>query len=283
MSEADALEEGTADDAELADNERRRSVQSIKVGSRLLEALAEAGCPLHLRELSERAGMHPSKARRYLISFLECGLVEQNAITGRYDLGPMALRLGFAALSRMDPIRLTVEAANALSQEIDRTVLVAVWSDHGPIIISWFDSSEILACNLRVGSVLPLTASASGKIFLTHLPRRTTQPLVDRAVRQAQQLGKPPGETRADVQRSIEEVRRQGFATTSESLLPGLSAISAPVIDSSGNVAAAITEIHKADAKAEIDGRPTTQIIVDTAKAVSERLGYDWKIGGPYS
>lgn len=266
--------------AEIADNDRRRSVQSIKVGASLLEALAGSGGPLHLRELSRRANMQPSKARRYLISFLDCGLIEQHPTTGRYDLGSMALRLGFAALSRMDPVRFSVEAASALSQELDRTVMVAVWSDKGPIIISWFDSSEILACNLRVGSILPLTISASGKLFLAHLSPKTTQPLVDKAIRQAQEQGKmKASEARHEIKRVVAQVRRDGFATTAGSLLPGLGAIAAPVLDSSGRIVAAITEIHKADASETVDGTPVKQTMVEAARTVSSRLGHRWQNG----
>ncbi|MEX0758844.1 MAG: IclR family transcriptional regulator [Tistlia sp.] len=272
MSEADELE------VEISENERRRSVQSIKVGSTLLDALADSSGPLHLRELSKRARMQPSKARRYLISFLECGLVEQHPATGRYDLGSMALRLGFAALSRMDPVRLSVEAASALSQELDRTLLVCVWSERGPIIISWFDSSEILACNLRVGSVLPLTLSASGKLFLTHLSPKTTKPLVDRALRQAQTERRlTAAQAKEELAQSIRETRRDGFATSKGSLLPGLGAIAVPILDSSGAIVAAVAEIHKAGASEEVGGRLVQQRLVETAGEVSARLGYKWK------
>ena len=210
---------------------KRRSVQSVIVGTALLDALAIATGPLPLRELSRRAGMPPSKARRYLISFLECGLVEQHPATGYYDLGPMTLRLGFAALSRMDPVRISVERASELSRELDRTTMVAVWSDRGPIIIAWFDSSEILACNLRVGSVLPLTNSASGKLFLAYLPRETTRPLVEKAVGQLRERGGVSlAQARRDIDTLVQQVRAAGVGTTAESLLPGLSAVAAPVL-----------------------------------------------------
>lgn len=257
---------------------KRRSVQSVIVGTALLDALAIATGPLPLRELSRRAGMPPSKARRYLISFLECGLVEQHPATGYYDLGPMTLRLGFAALSRMDPVRISVECASELSRELDRTMMVAVWSDRGPIIIAWFDSSEILACNLRVGSVLPLTNSASGKLFLAFLPRETTRPLVEKAIGQLRERGGISlAQARRDIDALVEQVRAAGVGTTAESLLPGLSAIAAPVFDSNGNVIAVIAEIHKADAADVVDGRSIREAVVESAAKVSLRLGHRWR------
>lgn len=260
-----------------SDRKRRGSVQSIKVGSALLNALAGSGRPVPLNELSRLAGMPPSKARRYLISFLDCGLAEQNGISGHYDLGPMALRLGLAALSRIDPVRTSVEATAALSRQIDRTLLVSVWSERGPVIIAWFDSTEILACNLRVGSVLPIANSASGNLFLTHFPRKTTQHLVDRWVRQVTAGGQMSrNKAREDLERIVETVRRRGVGITQESLLPGLSAIAAPVFDSNGSMIAAIAEIHKAQ-DSTIDPVALRQLLVQTAHEVSAKVGYRWQ------
>ncbi|MCW5730636.1 MAG: IclR family transcriptional regulator [Alphaproteobacteria bacterium] len=243
----------------------------------MLNALAGSAKPIPLNELSRLAGMPPSKARRYLISFLDCGLAEQNSISGHYDLGPMALRLGLAALSRIDPVRASVEAAAALSRQIDRTLLVSVWSERGPVIIAWFDSTEILACNLRVGSVLPIANSASGNLFLTYLPRKTTRHLVDRWTRQVTAGGRMSrNEAREELERIVETVRRRGVGTTEESLLPGLSAIAAPVFDSNGSIIAAIAEIHKAQ-DATIDPRMLGQLLVQTANEVSAKVGYQWQ------
>src|SRR5204863_194448 len=83
---------------------KRRGIQSIDTGIRLLEVLEKSDGPLALKELSAKADMHPSGAHRYLASFVRCGLVRQEA-DSRYDFGPLALRLGLASLQRLDPIQ----------------------------------------------------------------------------------------------------------------------------------------------------------------------------------
>src|SRR3546814_9440763 len=97
--------------------------------------------------------MATSKGRRYLVSLLRCGLVEQSVTTGRYDLGPMSLRLGLTTMNRQDAIRFATEASIDLNQEIDRTVLLSIWTERGPTIIAWYDSTERVICNLYVGSL----------------------------------------------------------------------------------------------------------------------------------
>ncbi|MCB1966488.1 MAG: helix-turn-helix domain-containing protein, partial [Candidatus Accumulibacter sp.] len=78
--------------------QQRQGIQSIEVGSRLLRALAASQRSMMLRDLARNAGMPAAKARRYLVSFMRMGLVEQDANTGRYDLGEFSLELGLASL-----------------------------------------------------------------------------------------------------------------------------------------------------------------------------------------
>ena len=53
----------------------KRNIQSIEVGFKLIRALEEAPGPTSLKLLSKRAGMEPSKAHLYLVSFCNLGLV----------------------------------------------------------------------------------------------------------------------------------------------------------------------------------------------------------------
>ena len=62
----------------------QRSVQSVEVGGRLLLALADSRSDLSLKDLAARAGLTPSRAHPYLVSFSRLGLVEQRQASGRY-------------------------------------------------------------------------------------------------------------------------------------------------------------------------------------------------------
>ncbi len=63
-----------------------KGIQSILLGFRLLQALTDADAPMSLKTLAAVSSMSPSKARMYLISFIETGLIVQNADTGLYTL-----------------------------------------------------------------------------------------------------------------------------------------------------------------------------------------------------
>src|ERR1700709_50787 len=96
----------------------RAGIQSVEVGFGLLDVLAKADGPLMLRDLAAAAAMSAAKAHRYLVSFQRLGLVAQDAISTRYDLGPAALRLGLASLSRIDAVRLARERVPQIVEQI---------------------------------------------------------------------------------------------------------------------------------------------------------------------
>ena len=111
---------------------QRAGIQSVEVGFTLMEVLANSGDALMLRDLALRAGMSAAKAHRYLVSFQRLGLVVQDAGTTRYDLGPAALKLGLASLSRIDAVKLARLQIGSLTAEIGQTLALAVWGNQGP-------------------------------------------------------------------------------------------------------------------------------------------------------
>lgn len=115
----------------------KHGVQSLEVGMSILRAMATGRRSMMLKEIAEAAGMPPSKAHRYLVSLIRSGLVEQDRLTSRYDLGPFALNLGLVALDRIDRIRLGLLAITDLRDETNETVALTVWSDAGPVVVRW--------------------------------------------------------------------------------------------------------------------------------------------------
>src|SRR5262249_29743812 len=110
----------------------QQGIQSVEVGNVLLSVLAEASQPLALKDLAASARMSAPKAHRYLVSYVRLGLVEQEADTGRYCLGGFALRLGLAALGRLDPVTAAARVMRDLAEEVDQTVAGVIGADAGP-------------------------------------------------------------------------------------------------------------------------------------------------------
>lgn len=240
------VEAGGTDAQESQDlqDKERAGIQSVEVGFALLEVMAQAKGPLMLRDLAAAAGMSAAKAHRYLVSFQRLALVTQDSRNNRYDLGPAALRLGLAALSRIDAVKLARERIGPLMAQIGHTLALAVWGNHGPTIVHWEEAPEAITVNLRLGDVMPLLASATGLCFAAHVAPDAIAPLLKEELARAQKLGRTdlPANTAA-LQALLSEVRTRGAARVMGTLLPGVTGFCVPVFDADGHIALGITAL----------------------------------------
>ena len=232
------------DDSETETDKARAGIQSLEVGFALLEGLTRARGPLMLKDVAAAAGMSAAKAHRYLVSFQRLGLVTQDARTARYDLGPAALKLGLASLTRLDGVRLARERMPALMETIGHTLALAVWGNHGPTIVHWEESPQAVTANLRLGDVMPLLASATGRCFAAHVAPEAIAPLVREELARAQKLQRTDlPRTQAEVNTLLAEVRTRGVARVVDTLLPGIVGFCAPVFDADGHMALGIVTL----------------------------------------
>ena len=216
----------------------RAGIQSVEVGFGLLQVLGEAQGPLMLRDLARAANMSAAKAHRYLVSFQRLRLVVQDATSTRYDLGPAALKLGLASLSRLDAVKLARERITPLMEEIGHTLALAVWGNHGPTIVHWEESPSAVTVNLRLGDVMPLLTSATGQCFAAYAPKDAIAPMLKDEMGRAQKQGRGdvPG-TLTEVRALLDAVRQRGAARVVDTLLPGIVGFCVPVFDSDGHMA----------------------------------------------
>jgi DNA-binding IclR family transcriptional regulator len=226
----------------------RAGIQSVEVGFELLNALALAPGALMLRDLAAAAGMSAAKAHRYLVSFQRMGLVMQDPLSTRYDLGPAALRLGLASLSRLDGVRLARERMPELLMRTGHTVAIAVWGNQGPTMVHWAEAPQTVPVTLRLGDVMPLLTSATGRCFATFMDgagrdAQRIAPMIRAELALLKKL--PPGGPMAQdvprtpqaVQALLEDARQHGMARVIHSLLPGVAGFCAPVFDAQGHLA----------------------------------------------
>ena len=232
----------------------RAGIQSVEVGFELLNALSQAPGALMLRDLAAAAGMSAAKAHRYLVSFQRMGLVMQDPVSTRYDLGPASLRLGLASLSRLDAVKLARDRVPALLAETGHTLAIAVWGNQGPTMVHWAEAPQTVPVTLRLGDVMPLLTSATGRCFAAFMGQegRDAQriaPMIREELARAKKLprnGLPledVPQTLQDVQAMLDETRAQGLGRVVHSLLPGVGGFCAPVFDADGHLELGITTL----------------------------------------
>jgi len=234
----------------------QRGIQSIEVGGQLLRALVHHGRPMALKDLAREAEMSAAKAHPYMVSFGRLGLIEQDRTTGHYLLGPLALQLGLISLQQANPVHIATPLIAELAQQIGHTVAIAVWGDRGATIVRIAESPAPLHVNMRHGTVFSLTNTASGRLFGAYLDPEVVRGLLEQE-RQREQKGPavPPQRGMPPVQplpgwpafeAQLNEVRAHGLSRSEGEILPGVSAMSAPVFDHTGAIVLAVTAIGPA-------------------------------------
>lgn len=251
----------------------RRGIQSIEIGSALLLELARHVRAMPLKDLAKAAGMTAGKAHPYMVSFLKVGFVTQTA-AGHYELGPLALQLGLTRLQRMDPVKEASELIEALASDTGQSVAVAVWGNLGPTIVRLEEPIQPLHVNLRAGTVMSLSNTATGRLFSAYLPPKVVERLL------AEELGRLSNATGAQspipqeaLEAALADTRKHGLSRSLGQPIPGIDALCGPVFDSGGHLVLGILVMGpSATFDSRWDGKVATALR-QCAIEVSRRIG----------
>ena len=245
---------------------RQAGIQSLEAGIEVLKTLVSASAPMKLKDIASASKMSASKAHRYMVSLCRTGLVAQETTDTEYRLGPYALEMAIACLNSLRPVKLASEALEAISREIELTVAIAAWGNHGPTIVRIEESSHAVSMNVRAGTVVPVTRSASGLIFAAFMPRHVVEPMLVSEL--------PKAGDRKHFEEILESVRRSGVASVAQKLVPGADALAVPVFDHRGGVALSLLAVGSSNTfSLEPDG-PVAEVLRRYARNLSAVLGY---------
>lgn len=253
---------------------RRQRVQSIATGMGILKALADLGGRASLTQLARHIAENPAKVHRYVASLVEEGLLAQDPVSAHYLLGPEAIRIGLAAMRLADPTRVAEPELIRLRERLEMTCFVAVMGNKGPTIVRFEEPGLPVTLNVRVGSVLSLLWSATGRVCLAFLDdsylRRLARAELQAASAERRAL-LDSGDPVAAIQR---EVRACGLAIVRDTNLQGISAVAAPISDFSGRVQAVLTVLGTTGSFDCTAGGAVARALADAAQAISRALGH---------
>jgi DNA-binding IclR family transcriptional regulator len=214
-----------------AGGDRRTTIQSVDRAARILKALGAGPSRMGVTELSERLGI--AKATVYgLVRTLERQeLVEQDAETGKYRLGPAMLQLGNAFLDNHELRSRSLLWADSLATRLGEAVRVGVLNGANVLIVHHVFRPDDSVQILEVGASIPWHACALGKAIAAFAPRDVRAALLDGDL--------PPltGRTITDpteLSAELEQVAHVGAAAENQEAIVGEGEIAAPIFDHRG-------------------------------------------------
>lgn len=237
------------------------SLGSVDKAVDVLFALHGAGGALGVTALARSLGLPKSSTHRLLATLARRGLVERSE-GGRYRPGMGLVALGLGARDR-EPLcqaaRPELEAAAAMLGE---TVFLVDARGGGLVVLDKVEGQGFLRAAPQVGAVVPVHATAVGKLFLAFAADRVEAPEGTPERFTARTLRGGPALARA-----VAEAREAGFAENRDEWIDGLSVLAAPIF-ARGALAGALAVAAPSPRMTELGAR-----VRRLALASAERIG----------
>jgi IclR family acetate operon transcriptional repressor len=249
------------------------TVKSLVKALTLLETLGESErSSLTLTELSRRVHLHVSTVHRLMVNLLRQGFVEQDPVTGGYQLGFRMLRMGLRVLDRLDFRKVAAPLLRELNQKTQETIHLVVLQGERGISIEKILSPQPVALDAPLGAQIPLHCSGVGKALLAFqseeflervattrgFPRQTAKTIT----------------TLAQIKKELARIRERGYSVDDEEAVEGLRCVAAPLFDHTGRVLAAFSVAGPANRMTPERIPEIARLVVETSHEISHRLGY---------
>jgi DNA-binding IclR family transcriptional regulator len=205
----------------------------------VLDAVARGGESVSLTALAGDLGLPKPTAYRLLRELAEAGLVRRaTEAAGGFAPGPRLESLALAVMQHSGSSTARHAILSRLVEELGETCNITVLDGSQVLYLDRVESPWPLRVHLQPGSRVPLTCTASGKLFLARLPRLRRDRLL--AQMRFERHTERTLADRASLEQELERIRRQGFAVDNEEYLAGLLCVAVPVIDARGRAIAAV-------------------------------------------
>jgi DNA-binding IclR family transcriptional regulator len=251
---------------------KRRGIQSVGIGMKVLSTVAGMTGASSLTSIAAKAGLSASKTHRYLSSLVAANMLKQDPHSGYYDLDAGAIRIGLAALSRIDAFSAAGPFVEGLVARTNRTAAISVWGDAGPTIMRWFKGNPPVITSMSIGSTMPLLRSATGQIFFAFGHRSE----VDAHARR--EIAGSKVDFGADLEALRAAVGARCMAINSGDFIPGLRVAAAPVFDLQGSLVLVVALLASASF-AEGGDEESQRALLDTCQQLTRSLGGRWPDG----
>ncbi len=238
--------------------------QSIDRAARILVRLVESDDVVTLASLMEETRLPKSTAARLLRALERNGLAQRRP-GGGFRPGPVLVDYARRDTAVGDLATLALPFIERLEATTGETANVAIPTPTGVARLAQVESHHPLGAGNWVGRRIPSHASSLGKVFMAF---GAAQPPFGRLAR----LGPNTITSIPDLLAELEQVRRNGYATTWEELEAGLCSAAAPVRGARGTVIAAISVSAPTVRTSRERLGELTQHVVETAAQLSGQL-----------
>lgn len=252
----------------IPDIPSKPTVQVIERMFTLIDVLASREDSMSLKDIAEKAGLHPSTAHR-ILNDLATGRFVDRTQPGSYRLGMRLLELGNLVKGRLNVRDAAVAPMRELHKHTQQPVSLSVrQGDEIVYIERAFSERSGMQVVRAIGGRAPLHLTSVGKLFLAADEPQRVRVYAARTGLQ--------GHTKNSIteieslERELSKVRQYGQATDNEELELGVRCMAAGVYDDQDKLVAGLS-ISAPSGRMEDSW---LQKLKETARQISETLGH---------
>jgi len=203
-------------------------------GLLILEKVSTSSRALTVADLLEEVDIPKPTVHRITAQLEEAGYLQYEPNNKRLTIGPKLKDIGFDVLTNRVSGAPRHAILKALSEEIEETCNCAMLDGDHTIYFDRVESDGLYRIDLKIGSHLPLHCTASGKLFLAHMPANQRKKLISAAP--LKQYTERSITDPVQLEAELKLIKRDGIGIDDEEFVPGMVALAVPVFNAKNEI-----------------------------------------------
>lgn len=254
-----------------SDNISTGLIKSVQKSMKILKYIIDANDEVSLTDIEKDLGYNISTVHRLLRTLMEEKFISQNKVTKKYDIGPAVF---FSWLGGRKPEKYFSRITPILAECVNKTgeaTNLFIRDGNEAVCITGCESQHTLRAFFVIGRRIPLTCTAAGKVFLSHITKEELQKLINQ-IEFKQYLPN----TLMDMEsllKDLSESRERGYTIENEEYEQMVTAVGVPVFDNNGRVICSISTIVPSTRIDEEKINYISKELMITSKKITEFMG----------
>jgi IclR family acetate operon transcriptional repressor len=205
---------------------------------RLLAHIAGRDEPPMLAELSRAMKLPKPTTFRLARALENAGFVHKDPLTLRYQVGSSFEDVALNGLRNSAAHGTRRSMMNELAERLGARVNLVVLKAGNLSFVQWVESTAPLRVDINGDMPMPVHCSASGKLLLAFGPAQLRETVLHSAPFRG--YTKTTITTARGLAREFALIRKRGFSTDNQELIPGVNCLAVPICNRSGQTVAGL-------------------------------------------
>jgi DNA-binding IclR family transcriptional regulator len=223
----------------MAITKKRQAGSAAQRALEILEAVAKSKRPVAGNEIMEWVKLPKPTVYRTCTLLENMEMVQREPDSKKLTVGPRLCALALEVMlnsPNRGPIRAVLQS---LASTIGETCTFTILDGNEVVVVDRVESAEPLRIQLHAGSRIPVHCTASGKLFLSLIPRALSRKLIESAP-----LKRMTPNTTVDpalFQEQLRRIRKERVSRDNQEFSTGLIAIAVPVTGKRGRICGTVS------------------------------------------